>query len=266
RGRTRVLVEDGLTGYRRATSDRQIPVSDCPILMPQVNAALGALNASQPVDGEWELALGEPDSTHPDGVRVLPLIAGHEAGPPLDITVGPDTVHIAPGGFAQTNPLLFDTLIDSVCEATGQGARLLELYAGSGFFTLPLARRFTKVMAVESNAKAISFLNSSARDAGLRGIEACAEDVETFVLSARCTQFLAGVVFVDPPRAGLGVEVVRALSKPGPKRLVYLSCDAATLARDVAGLTQAEWKLMSVTGYDLFPQTPHVEGLVVLER
>lgn len=266
RGRARLLVEDHRPGYRRAASDRQVPVDDCPVLAAPLRTALQALAVSRPANGEWELALGEPDEVHPDGVRVSRLGAADGDGAPLALRAGGETVQIAPGGFAQANGLLFEPLVDAVRAAVGSGERLLELYAGAGFFTLPLARRWAQVLAVESDPVAVGLLRSAASRGGLEGVEAIAEDVGSFAGGARCRAFDAETLFVDPPRAGLGEHVVEALARKGPRRLVYLSCDPATLARDLSGLTPARWSLRFATGFDLFPQTPHVEALVVLER
>ena len=333
RGRARLRVEAGRPGYRQASSEQIIPVSDCPVLAAPLRTALAELAARRPDDGEWELALGEAEPDRPDGVRTSKLTGKPDGtatpGNDLRLRAGEETIRIAPGGFAQANVLLFDALIAAVVgaalgraalrgaasrgaafrgaalgeaspgrvspggvshgkavridaarihaepaeagesdvSATGAaGQQLLELFAGSGFFTLPLARRFARVLAVESDATAIANLRRAAADAELDNIEAVVDDVGEFVDGHRFRSFRADVVFADPPRAGLGAQAVAALSRPGPTRLVYLSCDPATLARDLATLTRSGWSLASVRGFDLFPQTPHVEALAVLTR
>lgn len=274
RGRARLLVHRHRPGYRRAASDEHTAVEDCPILAAPLREALKQLARSQPADGEWELALGEADAAHPNGVRMLHLDGAEEGGEPLAIRAGDQQVQIAAGGFAQANPLLFDALISAVANAVGSGERLLELYAGAGFFTLTLANRFQRILAVESDAAAIANLKSAAETAGIDHIETRVADVETFLLPEKpghskaplAAEFAPQVVFMDPPRAGLGAAVTARLCASGPERLVYLSCDPATFARDLGQLQDGGWRLQSVVGFDLFPQTPHIEGLAVLLR
>jgi 23S rRNA (uracil1939-C5)-methyltransferase len=266
RGRARVRVEAGRPGFREAGSDAIVAVDDCPVLAPALRSALADLAARPRDDGEWELALGAPTTALTDGVRVTKLDAHADQGPPLALVAGGETVEIAPGGFAQANPLLFDALIEAVREACGTGDRLLELYAGAGFFTLPLARRFTQVTAVEASPAAVERLREAAAAAGLTGLEAWRDDVAGFVRGHRAAASAPEVVFMDPPRTGAGDEVVTALGRSSAHTLVYLSCDPATLARDLKALVAGGWALASVRAFDLFPQTPHVETLVVLRR
>ncbi|MCC5884945.1 MAG: class I SAM-dependent RNA methyltransferase [Gammaproteobacteria bacterium] len=274
RGRARILVHRHRTGYRRAASDDHIAVDQCPILARPLQQALKQLATTEPADGEWELALGEADATHPEGVRVRHLGSPDQRGEPLTLRAGDQRIQVAAGGFAQANPLLFDALISAVADAVGRGNRLLELYAGAGFFTLTLASRFQHILAVESDAAAIANLNHAAAAAGMANIETRVADVERFLMPEKpghtkapvAPQFAPEVVFMDPPRAGLGAQVTARLCASGPERLVYLSCDPATFARDLGQLQEGGWTLQSVAGFDLFPQTPHIEALAVMLR
>jgi 23S rRNA (uracil1939-C5)-methyltransferase len=149
-------------------------------------------------------------------------------------------------------------------EAVGEGDRLLELFAGAGFFTLALARRFTRVVAVESNPRAAEDLRRNAADAGLRGVEVRERRVER-ADSLRDTG-RPDAALLDPPRTGVSRAVLDALVTLAPSKVVYLSCDPATLSRDLRLLLQRGHRLRRVEAFDLFPQTPHVEVLAVLER
>lgn len=266
RGRARILVQGQRPGYRRAGSDDHVAIDDCPVLAPALRQALGELAASQAANGEWELAFGEVDGEHPQGVRLTHLDGDRNNGEPLTLLAGEHRIRIAAGGFAQANPLLFADLIDGVCREVGSGQRLLELYAGSGFFTLNLARAFQKVMAVEADATAIAHLREQAERADLTTIDTVIDDAGSCFEREALRRFDPDVLFMDPPRAGLDEAVVAAISRLAARRLVYLSCDPATLARDLKRLHQAGWQLQSVQGFDLFPQTPHVEGLAVMTR
>lgn len=274
RGRARVLVHRHRPGYRRAASEEHVAVDDCPILAAPLREALQRLARSEPADGEWELALGEADAAHPNGVRVRQLNGAEDESESLALRAGSQQIRIAAGGFAQANPLLFDALIDAVASAVGSGERLLELYAGAGFFTLTLAGQFRRILAVESDATAVANLDSVAEAAGITHIETRVADVESFLMPAKpghskaplAADFAPQVVFMDPPRAGLGAAVTARLCASGPERLVYLSCDPATFARDLGQLQEGGWRLQWVQGFDLFPQTPHVEALALMLR
>jgi 23S rRNA (uracil1939-C5)-methyltransferase len=256
RGRTRVRVEAGRVGYRRRGSHALCPVSSCPVLVPQLDACLRRLAAQPPRrDGEWELAFGSGRA------RAVPL--GGQGGERIFLEVGGERIGFSPGVFAQSNALLLETLVERVAASAGSGALVLELFAGAGFFTLRLARSFGRVVALEASAAAVRDLRANLRDADLEDVEVHERRVE---LSAALFRRLApDVVVLDPPRAGLPTGAVAALADVGARRIVYLSCDPATLARDLAGFRERGYRLRRVEGFDLFPQTPHVEALAVLE-
>jgi 23S rRNA (uracil1939-C5)-methyltransferase len=136
-----------------------------------------------------------------------------------------------------------------------------DLYAGVGTFTLPLAAAAGEVFAVESSAHALSDLRRNLTEAHL--------DAE--VIPGDAARELAGLegvdtVVVDPPRAGLSHEAARALIEVRPARIVYVSCDPTTLARDVRLLRESGFRVAGVTPVDLFPQTYHVETVTTLLR
>ena len=166
--------------------------------------------------------------------------------------------------FAQVNPDVARQLREAVLASAappGQTARVLDLYAGSGDTALPLAAAGLEVIMVEAEERAVQRAEARARERGvqLRCIAARVEDVLAGLLPA-------DVVIVNPPRTGLAAEVTDVLGGVPPRRLVYVSCDPATLARDLARLAAASFQVMSVRAFDMFPQTSHVETLVVVER
>jgi 23S rRNA (uracil1939-C5)-methyltransferase len=146
------------------------------------------------------------------------------------------------------------------------GETALDLYAGVGLFTLPLARRFGRVVAVEGNAASTAYARRNLSDAGLSNAR-----VETAAVGAwlaHNAERLESVDFVllDPPRAGAEPEAVRGIIELNPRHISYVSCDPATLARDLLALTNAGYNLASVRAFDMFPQTHHVETVVHLYR
>ena len=145
------------------------------------------------------------------------------------------------------------------------GGSLLELYSGVGFFTLGAARAAARTTAVESSAPACAAARANLAAAGIAEVRVILSDV---------AQALPGLlrdswdgILLDPPRTGLDLSSARALTAARAPRIVYVSCDPATLARDLRILTQAEgYVLEAVTPFEIFAQTQHVECVAVLKR
>lgn len=276
RGRTRLLTASGRIGYRRWRDHEIEPIRTCPVLLPELDSELGALasslaaDESQAVDSarerEWELATGSDHRVQST------LLCESGSGEPIELEVGGERIRISPGGFAQANPSLYDRLFSLVIDALDGPSHgmLLELFAGAGFFTVGLARRFGRVVAVESDPRATRDLEHNLDAAGLGGVEVLTARVEHAL--EKLDHLRPDAVLLDPPRTGLARGAAERLAALGSPRIAYLSCDPATLARDLRILCtdptteNPRYRLSSLTGMDLFPQTPHVEALAVLDR
>jgi 23S rRNA (uracil1939-C5)-methyltransferase len=167
------------------------------------------------------------------------------------------------GGFAQVNPMQNRKLVDAVIHAAGLsgGERLLDLYCGVGNFSLALARRAAAVVGVESYAPAIRDATDNALRHGISNAIFHAESAEGAAL--RHGDF--DMVVLDPPRTG-AYPVMRDLLALRPQKIIYVSCDPATLVRDLQPLVHGGFVVRSSQPFDLFPQTWHTESLTVLER
>lgn len=163
--------------------------------------------------------------------------------------------------FFQVNRFLADKLAQEVTANEPGGALALDLFAGVGLFALPLAEKFEKVIAVESNPAAARDLEINA--AGTGAVEIRNADVEEFLRRFRSK---ADLVIVDPPRAGLTSQIVRRLSETAPARITYVSCEPPTLARDLRLFLQSGYEISQIDLFDLFPQTFHMETVVRLRR
>ena len=175
--------------------------------------------------------------------------------------------------FYQVNRFLIEDLLKTVV-ANAQGELALDLYAGVGFFTLPLAKAFSSVVSVDANLAATRDLHANAETAGV-AIVSHNEHAEEFL---KKTKDHPEFVVLDPPRAGLGAQAAKGLAELGAKEIVYLSCDPSTLARDLAVLTNSARKPKEIPAptnryeitemhlFDLFPQTFHIETLVRLRK
>lgn len=143
---------------------------------------------------------------------------------------------------------------------------VLDLYSGIGTISLMLAKKAGKVLGAEIVQEAVEDARANAERNGIRNVAFFQGDCGDVVRKFTAEEMTAEVIVVDPPRKGLAPEVPLQLTKLGAKRIVYVSCDPATLARDVKKLTEFGYKVKKVQGVDLFPRTKHVECVVLLER
>ncbi len=191
----------------------------------------------------------------------------------LNHKVGTFSYRVSHLSFFQVNRFLIDDLMQTVL-AGAKGNYALDLYSGVGFFTLPLAKSFAKVVSVDANAAATRDLRTNAETAGIE-LVSHVEHAEEFLKKEQDTP---DFVVLDPPRSGLGADTAARLAHLGAPEIAYLSCDPSTLARDLAVLTASErktltaitpahrYKIADVQLFDLFPQTFHIETLVRLQK
>jgi 23S rRNA (uracil1939-C5)-methyltransferase len=132
-----------------------------------------------------------------------------------------------------------------------------------GLFSMALAGKFREVTAVESGSAAVRDLRFNAERAGLANVHAEQKSAEEYLEGV---ELAPDFVLLDPPRAGLGKVVVRRLGELRPGRVTIVSCDPATLARDMAGLLAEGYRVEKMTLVDLFPQTYHLETVVTLSH
>jgi len=195
-----------------------------------------------------------------DGVSLAPAFADFETRE-LSLTVRGEVYRYNAKAFFQINPSLLGALIEFAL-GDASGASALDLYSGVGLFTLPLARQFQRVTAVEANAVAVGFARRNLQDAGLTNARVIASGVAEWFRGAAARE--VEFVLLDPPRAGAESAVIKGIIDLRPVEISYVSCDPATLARDLRKLFAGGYRIESITGFDLFPQTHHVETVVRL--
>ena len=274
RNRAQLHVEGGRIGYRAMQSRRLVPVAQCPIASPRLNeviAKLGKLvrdrrwpNFIRQIEvftDETQIQWNVLESERPVAKRFFEWLAEEFPGTvdgPLVYRVNDDSFTVSGTSFFQVNRYLLPRLAQmAIGEARGTDA--WDLYAGVGLFSLPLARQFEKVVAVESGRGASTDLRHNAGRAGLR-IDTITHHAESFLAAAKTAP---SFVLADPPRSGLGKKAVERLLDLLPARLVIVACDPATLARDLAALG-ARYEIDRLTLVDLFPQTFHLEAIAAL--
>ncbi len=174
---------------------------------------------------------------------------------------------ISSGAFLQTNTAMAERLyaIAAGCAGLSGGERVFDLYCGIGTIALALAGRAGEVWGIDAAPAAVADAERNAVANGIANAHFVAADVRLGVrpLLERAGQ--PDVVIVDPPRAGLSKKVVRRVIECGARRVVYVSCNPTTLAPNASQLSAAGYRLKRVTPVDMFPQTPHVECVALLE-
>ena len=257
RRRARLHLEAGRVGYRALRSHEVVDVPRCPLLAAPLDAALERLRpALSARTGEAQLLVG-------GGGALAVAAPGASLGEPrVDLGDGAGRPFWARADtFVQANGFASASLRSLVAGALAGAARVLELYAGSGNFTRDLLAAGADVVALEASREAADLARENLL--GLPGrLRLVPLPVER-ALASETGPFDA--ILVDPPRTGLDARLPALLSRLGP-RLVYVSCDPATLGRDVERLRKLGWALDRALPVDAWPQTFHVETVAELSR
>jgi 23S rRNA (uracil1939-C5)-methyltransferase len=221
RNRIRVHVNGGVVGFYAADAHALVDIAQCPIASSEVNERLSGFRARRMPDGDYTLSEQRN-----------------------------------PGFFEQTNPDVARLMLDTVRQLITHGGTLVDAYCGAGFFARHLSGHYANVIGIEENEFAIQHARShaEAHEQYLLGDVAA---ILPEALDEACR--LGGTSLVlDPPAIGVTPRVIDAVLAARPREVVYVSCNPATLARDLAGLS-AGYQLQSVTPLDMFPQTAEIE-------
>jgi len=177
-------------------------------------------------------------------------------------------LRISPEGFFQTNTVMAERLYELAAEFAGLEGweRVFDLYCGSGSLGLTLAPHAGEIIGVEIVEESIADAATNAQLNDIRNAKFLASDARTGLPDAIELAGRPDVLIVDPPRAGLGPRVCKRIVEAQPKRIVYVSCNPTTLAPDAQRIVEGGYVLRKVRPVDMFPQTPHVECVAVLDR
>lgn len=290
RTRARLVLDRGRLGYREGRSRDVVAVSSCIVLASPLDTALPLLRRALAKERALEIdlalgaggkpvarlrgedlgapALGALDGLVRDGTfaGVSIVLSGASSpmriGDPEVVTTAADggPLLLAPGGFAQANPEVSRRLGEHVREAADvAGRHVVELFAGAGNLTTVLAPDAASYAAVELDADAVARLRSNLATRRL-SVSAVAADADAWDLP-KATE----IVVLDPPRRGAPGASKRLAARP-PRRVVYVSCDPATLARDARTLVAGGLRLVALATFDMFPETAHVETVATFVR
>ena len=172
---------------------------------------------------------------------------------------------VSHGSFFQVNDLMMSELQSTATQGlSGQSA--LELFSGVGFFTIPLSRNFEQVEVVEGNPFAVKDLEENLRENQVENCRISGSDLSAALRAGRWRAGQFDLLFIDPPRSGLPKTTVEAIAQLSCTNFVYVSCDPATLARDLRILLSSGYEILSLDLLDLFPQTHHLEAIVRMRK
>jgi tRNA/tmRNA/rRNA uracil-C5-methylase (TrmA/RlmC/RlmD family) len=265
RSRVEFAVDDaGRAGLRQHRSHKIVPLDDCLIADPRIVESDVLATVWTGCDGVDAVAADEPAEA-----VLVPLPAGREPRV-VQRVVTPDWAgefRIGARGFWQVHPGAAPTFLAHVLTslAPAGGERVLDLYAGAGLFATALADAVGPagaVLAVEGHRPAVVDGMANTSDRPL--VEWRHGRVDRVVRSLVRQGIHADLVVLDPPRTGAGRDVCRDVAALQPRRIAYVACDPAALARDVAYLRSAGYELDSLRAFDAFPMTHHIECIAVL--
>jgi len=264
RNRVQLHVAGGRIGYFEAGSHALVAIEHCPIASPKLNECIAVLAREvarlRPFEATLELFTNENDVQFNLRDRAprpfVSLLRSLGVSTPIEY----GGLRVSRGTFFQVNRFLTQGLLEAALGESG-GRWAMDLYAGAGLFTLPLARRFEQVTAVDDAASAFRDLEHNASAAGILNLQTHNETAQAHLMTVTAAPDL---LIADPPRTGLGKLGVRELVRIRAARLTIVSCDPATLARDLKPLLAAGYRIAALTLMDLFPQTAHFETIAKL--
>lgn len=292
RNSARLHADGAALGYHAAGDKTVVDLTDDPLLLPALRAALAGLRqlpfaglikevtlrASatygyaaarlEPLPTADRSALARLAATW---MAATPVLAGVTLGD--ESLVGTEAIYdelggvvfrLSLGSFFQVNHAQAERMVEVVRAALApRGGRLLDAYSGVGSFALPLAAGYDEVVAVEAYHPAVHDGRQSAADNHITNVQFIAGVAER-VVNQLTGPFHAAIL--DPPRRGCHPALIEAIIKHAPNTIVYISCHPGLIGRDLAPLLAADYQLTLVQPIDLFPQTPHIETIVVLCR
>lgn len=248
-------------GYFARGSHDLVAIDRCPILVDELSALIPSLPRILRDDTHRRVDLAAGDAGQ---LTAAPRIEGLPHGE-VTLEVGGLTYGYDAGTFFQAHRDLVRVLVAEALgdpPPAGEDALAVDLFAGVGLFALPLAQRYGRVIAVEGQREAARHAQRNARRNGIANLEVVHRSAESWA-----KQLPAGIdrLLIDPPRAGLPLDLKVALRKRPPRWLTYVSCNAATLARDLKVLRE-RYVFEELVLLDMFPQTGHLEAVAQLRR
>ncbi len=257
----------GYAGFKNADSRRFVRIDECKIMDGSINEVLVRLQGR--LERMTQLSVRTGAKT--GDVIVQPLLPAEiqdvESGRQLYVEeVRGAEFQVAASSFFQVNTLQLEQLVDAIVSLLDFDGdeTIIDLYCGVGTFARLLAPYVREVIGVEESASAIE--NAKANTTGIENVTFIAAKAEDAAAEMSANASSIDTVVIDPPRSGCAPDVLSAILTVSPRRVMMVSCNPVTLARDLDLLCEGGYRLATVKPVDMFPQTRHVETLALLER
>ncbi|MBR2833455.1 MAG: 23S rRNA (uracil(1939)-C(5))-methyltransferase RlmD [Bacilli bacterium] len=274
RNKVTLKVKNGVLGFYLMRTNDIIEIKECALVSPLMNKIIGILNTMdlsdvsevviKEFDGIMVFIKGNADTKLLESaVQSIyvndKLIYGKEF---IETSIDNLTFKVSPVSFFQVNKYMISKLYEIALKYVGNDydKKILDLYCGTGTITLLLSKYFKEVIGVEINKESIKCANINKKINGIDNVQFICADASEIVESLD-----ADIVVVDPPRSGLTNKAIKDILRIGAEKIIYISCDPMTLARDLKVLSK-KYEVREVTPVDMFPNTYHVESVTLLER
>jgi 23S rRNA (uracil1939-C5)-methyltransferase len=263
RYKTRVRCVDGRLGFSERYSNRIVEIPDCKILSREISSTLLQIGSLGRANTEFHLLQSQKTGTVAvsvlEGKKLIPL-PGFEPSVEEDYGFGSLTLHSH--GFVQSNPFITTEIIEDLQNVSRDSERVCELFCGCGTFSLVLAGSASRLYGYDVSPLAIQTAKTNFLRSNLSNGEFFAGDLNRLKKLP-----LVNTIVADPPRKGLGKHVCRLINRSKAEKLIYVSCNPTSLARDIRELTgQGGFRLDELKGYDMYCHATHLELLAVLKR
>lgn len=247
RNRVQLHTKNNIRGFKQKQSDKIIEVKNCPLLVDGLNNLLAEKQDIK--DGRMTL--------FSDGIDNY--IGGVDKE--CTVSIMGKEISFNPNCFFQSNLSLIPDLVSCLNKYV-LGQSVMDLYCGVGLFSIFLPENIKNIIAVEMDDRVEPFINKNLKD---RPYTFYGMSLETYIKRGLHKKNVVDTIIVDPPRKGLSKEVREFLSKSKVKRILYVSCDPVTMARDIADLKIAGYDLIHFQCFDFYPYTTHIESFGVLD-
>jgi 23S rRNA (uracil1939-C5)-methyltransferase len=247
RNRIQIHVADNKSGFKRKKSGEVISIKECPVCVKEVNQCFTELETVE--NGRY-------------------MVFGHQGWREIDLKEDPKELKVEINGkevffniktFFQSNLTALERVVP-LLEAEARGDTLLDLYCGVGLFGTVLSSNFNRIIGIEENSYAADMAKKNLKNYGFKMINKPMEKIKIGPLGR------IDIIIVDPPRVGLSKKARERIKRMEAEKLIYVSCDPVTQARDTAEFISAGWKIKNINLVDFYPQTSGIETVLILEK
>jgi len=247
-------------GFMDVSGGKVLDIERCEIVEETINEKIHALRASQArahgAEDKHTIWSGKSSGGKESKETITRLVKSKEFLVPRE-------------GFFQANLYMTDNMVDEVCAAVKNEkiSTLIDAYCGSGLFSVFLVSYVENIIGIERDASSVGCAEINASKSGAKNINIFQGDVEEILPGEFLSlEHKTDMVLLDPPRVGCSPSVLKSICSMRPRKIIYISCNPATQARDVKYLREQGYKLQSLLPLDMFPQTQHIEVIGVLEE